>query len=112
MAAVLSEGRQHIAPEALCLSPYADRQPQASEGAPATASDPIGTRGGAPHTVRPTSDALALLLERHKGNVADVARELRRQRTLVWRWVRKAGLDPARYRIKDEVVDGDELDAT
>jgi transcriptional regulator with PAS, ATPase and Fis domain len=47
---------------------------------------------------RPTPEALTVLLERHRGNVGHVARELGRQRTLVWRWLRRAGIDPARYR--------------
>ena len=47
---------------------------------------------------RPTPELLATLLERHRGNVGHVARELGRQRTLVWRWLRIAGIDPARYR--------------
>jgi DNA-binding NtrC family response regulator len=52
----------------------------------------------APAAERPTAELLATLLERHRGNVGHVARELGRQRTLVWRWLRRAGLDPARYR--------------
>jgi transcriptional regulator of acetoin/glycerol metabolism len=52
----------------------------------------------APSGERPTPEALAVLLERHRGNVGHVARELGRQRTLVWRWLRRAGIDPARYR--------------
>ena len=47
---------------------------------------------------RPSPDHLAALLERHQGNVADVARQLGRQRTLVWRWLRQEGLDPERFR--------------
>lgn len=47
---------------------------------------------------RPTSLELGALLERHRGNVGEVARELGRQRTLVWRWLRKDGLNPAVYR--------------
>jgi len=51
-----------------------------------------------PTPERPTPQRLASLLERHRGNVGHVARELGRQRTLVWRWLRVAGIDPARYR--------------
>ena len=47
---------------------------------------------------RPTPLELVALLERHRGNVGRVARELGRQRTLVWRWLRKDGLKPAAYR--------------
>ena len=42
---------------------------------------------------RPTPEALTVLLERHRGNVGHVARELGRQRTLVWRWLRRAGIE-------------------
>jgi transcriptional regulator with PAS, ATPase and Fis domain len=96
MAAVLSEGREQIDPEYLSFSPYVDATlPELPKRvAAAAAANSIGT----PHGPRPTPDLLALLLERHKGNVAEVARELHRQRTLVWRWLRKAGLDPARFR--------------
>jgi DNA-binding NtrC family response regulator len=51
-----------------------------------------------PSSERPTPEELTVLLERHRGNVGHVARELGRQRTLVWRWLRRAGIDPARYR--------------
>ena len=47
---------------------------------------------------RPTSLELGTLLQRHRGNVGGVARELGRQRTLVWRWLRRDGLDPASFR--------------
>jgi transcriptional regulator with PAS, ATPase and Fis domain len=96
MAAVLSEGREQIDPEYLTFAPNVDATlPELPKRvAAAAAANAIG----APHGPRPTPDLLALLLERHKGNVAEVARELHRQRTLVWRWLRKAGLDPARFR--------------
>jgi hypothetical protein len=38
------------------------------------------------------------LLDRHKGNVAEVARELDRQWAVVWRWVVKGGFDVEKYR--------------
>ena len=38
---------------------------------------------------RPTRDELVALLSRHAGDVARVAREIGRQRTLVWRWLRE-----------------------
>jgi transcriptional regulator with PAS, ATPase and Fis domain len=56
---------------------------------------------------RPTGHELAALLERHRGNVGEVAREIGRQRTLVWRWLRRAGLNPSEYReptTESEVV--------
>lgn len=47
---------------------------------------------------KPTPEMLTTLLERHRGNVGHVAREIGRQRTLVWRWLRIAGIDASRYR--------------
>lgn len=46
----------------------------------------------------PSRHELEDLLRLHQGRVGDVARALGRQRTLVWRWVRKCGLDPDAYR--------------
>ena len=47
---------------------------------------------------RPTQEELHALLLRHRGRVARVARELGRQRTLVWRWVREHRLTPGEFR--------------
>jgi transposase-like protein len=38
------------------------------------------------------------LLERHHGNVADVARQLDRKWSVVWRWIKRHQLDPETYR--------------
>jgi transcriptional regulator with PAS, ATPase and Fis domain len=46
----------------------------------------------------PDRDELVALLEQHHGNVADVARQLDRQGSVVWRWVKRHGLDPANHR--------------
>ncbi len=51
-----------------------------------------------PRRKRPTRDELATLLGRHAGDVAQLARELGRQRTLVWRWLRENHLSPEDYR--------------
>jgi transcriptional regulator of acetoin/glycerol metabolism len=48
----------------------------------------------------PTRAELEGLLSRHRGDVAQVARSLGRQRTLVWRWLRKHGCDPDRFRLQ------------
>jgi transcriptional regulator with PAS, ATPase and Fis domain len=96
MAAVLSEGREQIDPEYLAFAPNAQATlPEVPQRIVAAVA---GSIAASSHGPRPTPDLLATLLERHRGNVADVARELHRQRTLVWRWLRKAGLDPARFR--------------
>ena len=47
---------------------------------------------------RPTRDELLALLGHHAGDVAELARELGRQRTLVWRWLREYELRPSDFR--------------
>ena len=47
---------------------------------------------------RPTREELRTLLSRHGGDVAQMAREIGRQRTLVWRWLRENDLSPADFR--------------
>jgi transcriptional regulator with PAS, ATPase and Fis domain len=47
---------------------------------------------------RPTREELQTLLSRHGGDVAQMAREIGRQRTLVWRWLRENQLRPDDYR--------------
>jgi DNA-binding NtrC family response regulator len=96
MAAVLSEGRQQIAPEYLALAPGAlTTLPEVPRKIAAAVRAAVGAGVQSP---RPTRDLLAALLEEHAGNVAEMARTLNRQRTLVWRWLRKAGLDPSQFR--------------
>ncbi|HET6282445.1 MAG TPA: sigma 54-interacting transcriptional regulator [Polyangia bacterium] len=46
----------------------------------------------------PSREVLEKLLRENGGDVARVARQLGRQRTLVWRWLRKYGCEPALYR--------------
>lgn len=47
---------------------------------------------------RPTRDEMLTLLAHHAGDVAQLARELGRQRTLVWRWLREYHLQPDDFR--------------
>jgi DNA-binding NtrC family response regulator len=47
---------------------------------------------------RPTREELRTLLSRHGGDVAQMAREIGRQRTLVWRWLRENELRPDDFR--------------
>ncbi|HTA18317.1 MAG TPA: sigma 54-interacting transcriptional regulator [Polyangia bacterium] len=58
----------------------------------AAPTKPLGPRK------RPTRDELRTLLARHGGDVAQLAREIGRQRTLVWRWLRENELRPDDYR--------------
>jgi Transcriptional regulator containing PAS, AAA-type ATPase, and DNA-binding domains len=51
-----------------------------------------------PPRARPEKAEIEALLDRHKGNVAEVARELDRQWAVVWRWVVKGRFDVEKYR--------------
>jgi hypothetical protein len=68
--------------------------------APLVAGVKIDTRPAPPAAPRkrPTREELATLLSRHGGDVARMAREIGRQRTLVWRWLRENQLRPGDYR--------------
>jgi len=88
MASVLSTGPGSIRPESIRTSASSESPPTVVR----VAAVPT------PQASRPTPPELSALLQRHRGNVGKVAREIGRQRTLVWRWVRMAGLEPARYR--------------
>jgi len=46
----------------------------------------------------PTPAQLEELLRRYDGNVADVSRELGKHRAAVWRWIKKFGLGPQKFR--------------
>jgi transcriptional regulator with PAS, ATPase and Fis domain len=47
---------------------------------------------------RPENAEIQALLDRHQGNIAEVARELDRQWAVVWRWVQKSGFNLDKYR--------------
>ena len=51
-----------------------------------------------PPRAPPEKAEIEALLDRHRGNIAEVARELDRQWAVVWRWVQKSGLDLEKYR--------------
>jgi DNA-binding NtrC family response regulator len=46
----------------------------------------------------PTPAQLEELLRRYEGNVADVSRELGKHRAAVWRWIKKFGIGPDKFR--------------
>jgi transcriptional regulator with PAS, ATPase and Fis domain len=50
----------------------------------------------------PTAEQLEELLKRYDGNVADVSRELGKHRAAVWRWLKKFGIGPQKYRKNAE----------
>jgi len=51
-----------------------------------------------PNGPSPTPAQLEELLRRYEGNVADVSRELGKHRAAVWRWIKKFGLGPQKFR--------------
>jgi sigma-54 dependent transcriptional regulator, acetoin dehydrogenase operon transcriptional activator AcoR len=63
---------------------------------------PDGATGGPRKSPAPgpSRDELEALLARHRGNVADVSRELGRQRAAVWRWIKRFGLGVEKHREK------------
>lgn len=65
---------------------------------PAISSPPPGQKLEKPAyaaSVQVNSETLTELLARHNGNRTQVARELGVDRTTLWRWMKKCGLDPA-----------------
>jgi transcriptional regulator with GAF, ATPase, and Fis domain len=66
-------------------------------------SPSIGQPGGTPTAPPPrrgppTEEELRMLLERHKGNIAAVGRELGKERMQVHRWLKRYDIDLAQYR--------------
>jgi DNA-binding NtrC family response regulator len=58
---------------------------------------PSGSRRRSPREA-PSRDVLEELLNRHQGNVAEVARALDRKWAVVWRFIVRSGIDMERYR--------------
>jgi transcriptional regulator with PAS, ATPase and Fis domain len=73
--------------------------PAAPAAAPPPAADERPT-GRKPPEPGPSPEELEALLVQHKGDVADVSRALGRQRAAVWRWIKRFGLGPEKYRDK------------
>jgi DNA-binding NtrC family response regulator len=85
-AAVLTGGRQPIALRDL---------PEPIARTIALPAAPAARRTAGPS---PTPAQLEELLRRYDGNVADVSRELGKHRAAVWRWIKKFGLGPQKFR--------------
>jgi DNA-binding NtrC family response regulator len=96
-AAVLSAGAKPIG-----LRDLPEPIARAIEAAPAA-----GARK--PSGPSPTPAQLEELLRRYEGNVADVSRELGKHRAAVWRWIKKFGIGPQKFRKgADAETDADE----
>jgi transcriptional regulator with PAS, ATPase and Fis domain len=85
-AAVLSAGAKPIS-----LRDLPEPIARAIEATPAA-----GARR--PSGPSPTPAQLEELLRRYEGNVADVSRELGKHRAAVWRWIKKFGIGPQKFR--------------
>jgi DNA-binding NtrC family response regulator len=85
-AAVLSAGAKPIS-----LRDLPEPIARAIESTPATGQ----RRASGPS---PTPAQLEELLRRYEGNVADVSRELGKHRAAVWRWIKKFGIGPQKFR--------------
>jgi len=77
-------------------SPSADGQAGDASGrtshVPSSAAAANGRRGA------PTEDELRALLQRHRGNIAAVGRELGKERMQVHRWLKRYNIDLSEYR--------------
>ena len=85
-AAVLTGGKPialRDLPEPIARVPSAPRPRRARAGPPGPS---------------PTPAQLEELLRRYEGNVADVSRELGKHRAAVWRWIKKFGIGPQKFR--------------
>jgi transcriptional regulator of acetoin/glycerol metabolism len=89
-AAVLSAGAKPIT-----LRDLPEPIARAIETAPAAGA----RRASGPS---PTPAQLEELLRRYDGNVADVSRELGKHRAAVWRWIKKFGIGPQKFRKGNE----------
>ena len=89
-AAVLTGGEQA---DRAARSARADRARLAAPAPPPARAAPNGPS--------PTPAQLEELLRRYDGNVADVSRELGKHRAAVWRWIKKFGLGPQKFRKID-----------
>jgi two-component system NtrC family response regulator len=94
-AAVLSAGAKPIS-----LRDLPEPIARAIETAPATGA----RRASGPS---PTPAQLEELLRRYDGNVADVSRELGKHRAAVWRWIKKFGIGPQKFRKGQDDSDDD-----
>ncbi|MDX2019228.1 MAG: sigma 54-interacting transcriptional regulator [Deltaproteobacteria bacterium] len=72
-------------PVAAPITPLALRVPETRSGRKAPEPAPL-------------REDVERLLGLHKGNVAEVARALGRQRAAVWRWIKQFGLNPESFR--------------
>jgi len=65
---------------------------------PISSTPPQAPRARVRRTDVPSREELQRLVHKYEGRVGDVATELQRQRTLVWRWLKAAGIDPTKSR--------------
>ena len=95
----LVANRLRPAAAALPLVPFAEA-PAAPP--PSTAVPPATPRSEAPKKFQrgpiPSEPVLRALLIKHKGVVADIAKEMQRSRAQIYRWLEDRHLDPTSFR--------------
>ena len=84
---------------ALARNAQVDRQLQAEK---ALATEPVSGKLDRVRDVEPLAvpppEELAAIMQRHRGNVAEVSRHLGCSRQQLYRWLSNAGLDPVKFR--------------
>jgi DNA-binding NtrC family response regulator len=99
LASVVSRAAAVAAGKTLELAhlsePVREHFSQRTEG---TGAPPAPVEGLEPRKKRPDKDELVALLQKANGNIAAVARTLNRERALVHRWLKDAGVDPETFR--------------
>jgi transcriptional regulator with AAA-type ATPase domain len=103
--AAFADGKQHVSlshlPESFSRSAAMDASEKPASGLvqrPDAVDAQPAEVAGLRRRPRPARRVIEESLSRHRGNVSAVARELARDRPLVWRWLRELGIDPDRYR--------------
>jgi transcriptional regulator with PAS, ATPase and Fis domain len=82
-------------PEGLFAPPASVITERLPETVRAVVVTPSGRKAPEP---APAAEVLERLLRLHEGNVADVARALGRQRAAIWRWIKRYGINPEKFR--------------
>ena len=92
-------GEDHLDRGRIDRRRQADRAARSSRTDRARPDRPRRPRArGAANGPSPTPAQIEESLRRYEGNVADVSRELGKHRAAVWRWIKKFGLDPQKFR--------------
>ncbi len=98
LSVALAEGQAELdlphlpEPVRQCLQGHGEKR------APAPSPAPSPVPFEQPRVGVPTEAALRALLQRHRGNIAAVGRELGKERMQIHRWLKRYAIDPDDYR--------------